>query len=242
MNNVITNRFLIWIAKDRFIKRFGNDWSKYKLDQNKSLQENVGFSHTPEVDLAVQKVHEYIDEVEKKFLNSGDKVLDIGCGVGLYLSKFSGKELFGTDINAQFIHACKTTLPKATLYHEDYLKLNFGNIKFDFIYSVSVIEYIPPSEIELFFDKVFSDLNTDGIIAIQYPHALSWRDKYYSDLSYISYLPNKIEDYLKGKFQILLHEHSFDQRKISGIDNKRYGKSGQRNFCNGMMVVAKKIG
>jgi cyclopropane fatty-acyl-phospholipid synthase-like methyltransferase len=241
LNNCITNHFLIWIGKDHFIKRFGNDWSKNKLDASKTMQENVGFSHAPEVDLAVRKIHQYINGIEQNYLQNGQAVLDIGCGVGLYLKDFKNKQLYGTDLNADFIAVCQSELPTANLQFGDYLKVIFPTIVFDFIYSISVIEYIPPSKIQSFFDKVYSELKMGGIVAIQYPHALSWKDKYYSDLSYISYQPSTIELCLNDKFEILTHEHSFDQRKISGIDLVNYSKNGQRNFCNGMILIAKKI-
>jgi cyclopropane fatty-acyl-phospholipid synthase-like methyltransferase len=230
----------IWTGTDHFVKRFGNDWSKNKLDRNKSMQENVGFSHSTEVDLAVKKIHDYINNIEKKYLKDEASVLDIGCGVGLYLKDFKNKKVFGTDLNKEFLDVCRVELPNSILKIGDYLKLKFENLKFDFIYSISVIEYIPPSKIQSFFDKVYSELNERGIMAIQYPHALSWKDQYYSDLSYISYDPKIIEKCVKHKFEIILHEHSFDQRKLSTIDSKHYGELGKRNFCNGMILIARK--
>jgi cyclopropane fatty-acyl-phospholipid synthase-like methyltransferase len=240
LNNIIINRILIWTGKDHFIKRFGNDWSKNKLDRKKTMQENVGFSHSPDVDLAVKKIHDYINNIEKRYLKVDDSVLDIGCGVGLYLKDFENKKIYGTDLNKEFLDVCKNELPFSILKVGDYLKLNFENVKFNFVYSISVIEYIPPSEIQNFFDKIYSELAEGGFIAIQYPHALSWKDKYYSDLSYISYHPQIIEKCLEHKFETMLHEHSFDQRKVPAIDSKRYGEAGKRNFCNGMILIARK--
>jgi cyclopropane fatty-acyl-phospholipid synthase-like methyltransferase len=240
INNILINRLLIWLHLDSFIKRFGNDWSRNKIDVSKSMQENVGFSHTHEVDLAISKIHQYIKDVEAQHLKVGDKVLDIGCGVGLYLQDFLDKELYGTDLNKDFLDVCKSQLPLSHLHLGDYLSINFSKQYFDFIYSISVIEYIPPSKIQFFFDKIVEELKPNGIIAIQYPHALSLNDKWYSDLSYISYLPEKIEKCLNQKFDLLMHEHSFDKRSVKGIDKVNYGKNRQRNFCNGMILVARK--
>jgi SAM-dependent methyltransferase len=240
LNNILINRILIWIGKDHFIKRFGNDWTKNKMDINKSLQENVGFSHTPEVDEAVQKIHQYIQDAEKRYLNAGDSVLDIGCGVGLYLKDFKDKVLYGTDLNADFIRVCGSELPNASLFCDDYLNVKFPVATFEFVYSISVIEYVPPSKIQHLFNKIISEMKTGAILAIQYPHALSWKDKWYADLSYVSYHPKVIEKCLKQEFEILTHEHSFDKRKVSDIDSQHYGETGKRNFCNGMILIAMK--
>ena len=44
LNNVVVNRFLIWVGKDNFIKKFKANWGKTTIDSSKSLQENVGFT------------------------------------------------------------------------------------------------------------------------------------------------------------------------------------------------------
>ncbi|MGZ3899582.1 MAG: class I SAM-dependent methyltransferase [Bacteroidia bacterium] len=241
LNNIFINRILIIFKKDDFIKKFVNNWTKVKMNQDKSLQENVGFSHTKQVDDAIQKIHSYVQETEHKYLNENSRILDIGCGVGLYLQDFKSKQLYGTDLNAAFLEQCRTLLPHAKTFEGDYLKINFEKDFFDCICSISVIEYIAPSKIKLFFNKMYSELKKNGIIVIQYPHALSLKDALYSDLSYISYIPSKIETIIKGKFKILVHEHSFDKRKVQGIDKTNYTSNGNRSFCNGMILIAQKL-
>lgn len=240
LNNVLINQFLILLKKDDFIKRYVNNWSLVKINPEKSFQENVGFSHSEQIDLAVVKIHKYVNEVEKRFLSDKSKILDIGCGNGLYLKDFKSENLYGTDLSAAFLKQCHTILPMAKTIQGDYLEIKFENNFFDCIYSISVIEYISPSKIKLFFDKIYSELKPGGIMIIQYPHALTMADKFYSDLSYISYIPDKIEKLIEGKFKILTHEHSFDQRTIHGIDHTNYSVNGERNFCNGMILIAQK--
>jgi SAM-dependent methyltransferase len=240
MNNIVVNRFLILAGKDNFIKKYTNNWSRVRINKSKSLQENVGFSHSAEVDQAVKKIHDYVTEAAAG-LPPEKKILDIGCGVGLYLRDFENARLYGTDLSEDFLAQCRQLVPQATLVRGDYLDIKFEKKFFDMIYSISVIEYIPPSGIRGFFEKIHSELTDNGVMLIQYPHALSVWDKLYSDLSYVSYLPGHLEKLIEGKFSIIKHEHSFDGRKIKGIDAKRYGDGESRNFCNGMILVAKKI-
>ena len=240
LNNIVVNRFLILIKQDDFIKRYINNWSRVKVNKNKTLQENVGFSHSEKVNVAVKLIHDYVQETEKKYLKSSAKILDIGCGVGLYLKDFAAKELYGTDLSSDFLAECKQLIPQAKLFQGDYLKINFEKSSFDLIYSISVIEYISPSKIQSFFNKVYSEMKPGGILLIQYPHALKTFDKWYADLSYISYTPDKIEQLIKEKFKILVHEHSYDKRKVSGVDKISHSKKNEKSFCNGMILIAQK--
>jgi cyclopropane fatty-acyl-phospholipid synthase-like methyltransferase len=240
LNNIVFNRLLIWLGQDHFIKRFGNNWANNQLDQKKSLQENVGFSHTESVDKAIQLIHQKVKEIDNKYLQVNDKVLDIGCGVGLYLKDFENKQLFGTDLNAAFLDKCKELVPGAQLLVGDYLDISFQSIQFDFIYSISVIEYIPPSRIHAFFKKVHNELKPEAYVLIQYPHAMNWKDKYYADLSYISYLPEYLESVVKEQFEIVEHLHSYDGRSFRGIDTISYSGNVSRSFCNGMFLFLKK--
>jgi cyclopropane fatty-acyl-phospholipid synthase-like methyltransferase len=240
LNNIVINQFFILISKDAFIKNYINNWAKVKFNQNKSLQENVGFSHTKEIDEAVEKIHVNLKEVESKYLSSTSKILDIGCGVGLYLKDFFSKDITGTDLNEAFLQKCKELLPHCVIHKGDYLNLKLPLNSFDLIYSVSVIEYIPPSKIQLFFDKIATETKSNGLMLIQYPHALNLKDKLYSDLSYISYTTNKIDDCVNKQFNIIYHKHSFDGRKVNGIDKINHSRNNQRSFCNGMILLAQK--
>jgi cyclopropane fatty-acyl-phospholipid synthase-like methyltransferase len=240
LNNILVNQFLILIRCDGFIKRFINNWSVLKINPQKTLQENVGFSHNKMIDEAIQKVQNYVTETEKTYVTPNGKVMDIGCGVGLYIKKLKSPYKTGIDLNRSFLNQCKTLVPDAITYCGDYLNLELEKSSFDYIYSVSVIEYVPPSRISDFFKKINSELKPGGVMLIQYPHALNYSDRYYPDLSYISYMPSKLESIVKENFDILLHEHSFDGRKVSRIDKKNYSPDGSRFFCNGMVLIARK--
>jgi SAM-dependent methyltransferase len=241
LNNRWVNRFWIALGCEAFIQNLVSNWRKARFNDSRSLQENVGFSHNNDVDEAIAKVHREIKLIDEKYLKPGDRVLDIGCGVGLYLRDFADRVLFGTDLSADFIRKCGAVVPNAKLIHGNYLHINFEPGYFDLIYSVSVLQYIPPSGLKRFFDKISHELKEGGILIIQYPHALSTNDAQYADLAYVSYTPERIESALDGKFSILSHRQSYDGRHVNGVDKKNYGETGRRDFRNGMLVVARKI-
>ena len=242
MNNMITNRILIAFGKDDLIKKYSANWSKTKLDKDKSLQENVGFSHEKEVQQSIDAVHQKIQEVYQSYCSSEGSVLDIGCGVGLYLQDFpDGTPLAGSDLSEDFINKGKELLPQADLRLGDFMELSF-NDPFKMIFSVSVMQYIPPSKILRFFDKIYANLETGGIMMIQYPHALSNRDCYYPDLSYVQYSPQKISRCAsRSGFKILSHVHSYDARDLNfKFDTKRYDPDQSKSFRNGAFIICQK--
>ena len=55
-NNRIINSFLIFTGLDYKKELSAGQWKAFKYNPDKSIQQNAGFSHTPEVDLAIEKV------------------------------------------------------------------------------------------------------------------------------------------------------------------------------------------
>jgi SAM-dependent methyltransferase len=243
LNNIIINRFLIWIKKDDFIKKYKANWSKTTIDKSKSLQENVGFSHQEDVQIAIDKVHNEVQEVYQKHCSGIGAVLDIGCGVGLYLQDFKPEtQISGTDLSADFIEEAGKLLPRGDFHDKDYMAVDFKD-KFGLIFSISVLEYIPPSRLASFFRKIKDDLNNGGIMMVQYPHALSRRACMYPDLSYVQYSPLVIEKAVSSLgFEIIKHKHSFDGRDLNfKFDTERYDPENEKSFRNGAIIVARKI-
>ena len=244
INNRIINRFWILIGKDNLVKKYQSNWAKLKYDDNKSTQENVGFSHGEETQESINMVHKKVQDTFVE-LSSGNNVLDIGCGTGLYLSDFSENvELHGSDLSPVLLSKAAEIVPSANLYEGDFLTLNFET-KFDFIFSISVIEYVPPSQLKAFASKLYDLLNNNGIIFIQYPHAYEKSHLAFPDLTYVKYSPKKIQEVISsGGFEILDHIHSFDGRDLRGIkmDSKIYDRDMINSFRNGAILIARKSG
>jgi cyclopropane fatty-acyl-phospholipid synthase-like methyltransferase len=175
-NNIIINNPLIWLGLDAFVLKYFGMYKRIQLDEKLSPQEMAGFSKRKEVQEAIDKTHFDLTETAKRYLQNGDAILDIGCGPGTYLKDFEGKyNLTGIDINPQMIESAGRNIQGAQLILGDFLGHDFDR-KFKMIYSVSVLEFIPPSKLRAFFRKAHHLLEEGGVLFIHYPHALKYKD------------------------------------------------------------------
>jgi len=214
-------------------------YKRMSIDHTKSAQAMAGFSSHIEVQEAIDKTHADLIDTATTYLKTGSSILDIGCGAGAYLKHFTDHyNATGIDLNTDMIEVGKKTLPKATFIHADFIQHTFTE-RFDFIYSISVLEFIAPSTLNTFFKKIHDLLNPGGIFFLHYPHALNYKSTLYPDLYYIEYAPTAIEKKTKRYFNIITHKHGFDNRKVTRFDTQPYG-NGKRIFKNGYLLVAQK--
>lgn len=240
-NNILFNNLLILLGLDKMVLSRLGMYRRVRLDEKLSPQEMAGFSTRHEVQEAIDKTHHDLLQVVQTYVPPGAAILDIGCGPGTYLKDFEGRyRLTGIDLNQQMIAAAERHLSGAELIHDDFMARDFSQT-FQLIYSVSVLEFIPPSQLRAFFRKVHHLLEPDGLLFLHYPHALTYADTLYPDLYYIEYSPRKVEKELKHLFKIIKHAHGYDGRKIDLYDSQPY-RTGERTFKNGYLLVAMKKG
>lgn len=96
-------------------------------------------------------------------LDSNVKVLDIGCGDGIYLNLFDSDNLYGCDITQS---NRKNMPPKANFLHSDFLKLSPSHT-FDIICFFGVLEFYEDKSI--FFEKARNLLNDKGVMILMSP-------------------------------------------------------------------------
>ena len=222
LNNVITNFFLILFKKDSLIKKWRGNWEHYVYDEKKTLQENVGYSHIPGIQAAVDKSHVLFKEFIEKNVPANSRVLDIGCGTGLYLKDLPGGHvLYGIDLNSAFLDKAASVVPGAILIKGNYLN-EVIDTRFDFIFSFGVFMYFERSRLDFFLDKINEQLSPGGIFYLQYSHAVHLKDLFYPDLSYIKHSPYFLEKKAAKKFDVIEHHHFYDDRKVKYYDDKHY--------------------
>lgn len=88
-----------------------------------------------------------------KCIEKGDKVLDVGTGLGygLTISSIKAREVWGTDIDKRSVEYCQDFLfgrnPKLKkVFHFDGYNLPFKDNEFDVITSVDVLEHVEKYE------------------------------------------------------------------------------------------------
>ena len=241
-NNIIVNNILIYLKKDDLFNLNKRNWIKKKLINEKTFQENMGFSNQKNINKVINIVHKKVQETYNKECLGKGAVMDIGCGVGLYLEDFNlNIDLTGIDLSKDFIKKARKLFPRVHFYNQNFMDLRVKK-KFNFIYSISVIQYIPPSKLVQFFEKVYRMLKINGVFLIQYPHALNYKDCLYPDLSYVKYSPLFVNKSLKSVgFKILTHQHSLDGRHLNfEFDHLRYESKFENSFENGAFIIVKK--
>lgn len=251
LNNPLVNWVLILLRCDYLPKEMleRNNYRKREYVDSLSPQENVGYSHLPQIQKLVDDAQLRLLNFAKENVQPGRAILDIGCGTGLFLQRFINENyyLYGIDLNRDFLDKAEQSLPKAHLFNDNYITGFKSPRKFNLICSFSVTMYIEPSRIKLFFDKIFDDLNPGGYVFIQYSQAMKFGDLLYPDLTYIKYSPRRLDKIVAKKFRIIKHEHFYDGRKVNWYDGMHYYFPDGTNtrldtLENSFLLIAQKPG
>ncbi len=249
MKRRVLNNFFVNFLRNKFdfidsLIKHRNPYSQFTINDTKSIQENAGYSVRPEINEVLTKSKTDLLSSVKVYVRHYETILDIGCGPGMYLELFNDLsfKLVATDINKSMINTAKLVVPKASFVEGNFLDISF-DARFKFIYCIGVLIYIPRTQIENFIKKIHSLLEEDGILYLNYPHAISWLDVVYNDLSYIQYSPKRIARWIEPYFEIIKHEHAFDGRIINYYDSKPYkslNPNANRTYKNSYLLIAKK--
>jgi SAM-dependent methyltransferase len=244
INNFLLNFFIRSFGLEGVIYGEANPYLNFIAKKGKSTQENAGYSLRPEINEVLQKSKADLEHSVAEFCVGDSKILDIGCGPGMYLQLFKENyyNLYATDINRSMLIEAQKLVPSANFICGDFLKLPLS-LKFNFIYCIGVLIYVPRNKIEVFFKKIYDSLEDGGILYLNYPHALSWLDSVYNDLTYIQYSPKAIEKFIAPYFKIIKHEHAFDGRKVGAYDTKPYvslNPNTDRTYKNSYLLIAQK--
>ena len=85
-----------------------------------------------------------LDFLFNKYLEKGDKVLDVGCGNGRFYNKIAPKaDYLGIDSSEKLIEIAKRSYPKGRFAVADVLNLPFENNRFDLVYAIGILHHIP---------------------------------------------------------------------------------------------------
>ncbi len=236
-NNILINNFLIATGLDAKKEMSVGQWRSFKYNSSSSLQQNAGFSHTDEVDDAIEKVKNKLKEYLKVHAPIGSEILDFGCGPGIYMKLLSNDyKISGVDVSEGMLETAHNLLPESKLYLGNFLNISFKE-KYQAIYSISVLEYIPVSKVDDFFKKCANNMKEKGLLFIQYPHALKKIDLFYPDRNYINYSPAFISKKASKYFTVLENKQSYDGRETCEFDTQPY-PTNSKTFKNGYLLVA----
>jgi len=102
-----------------------------------------------------------------KHLSSCENILDVGCGVGLFIN-YAPERITGIDINRHNVDFCKSRSFHA--YVGDALKLDFPDNSFDGVHSSHVMHVFTPDQAMTYIKEMCRVCKPEGKIVVTLKH------------------------------------------------------------------------
>lgn len=114
----------------------------------------------------------FVDEVEKKLafdmvpLTKGMRILDLGCGTGIYTSLLKDHEckVTGIDLSDKMLEIARAKFPDIHFIQSNIYALPFPDNKFDLVFSMATFEFI--EELEMAYYEIRRVVKPGGKIFI----------------------------------------------------------------------------
>jgi len=223
----------IEFVKQGFLHRICNKCQMFYVSPilNKKLSHKVhyeqkSFNRVYENSLQIKmdkKKFLYGLKIIEKFLKKKNKILDIGCGTGGFISLAHNRKwnVEGIEFNK---YSSKLLKKKGFIIHEDYLENLRLKTKYNCITMWNLFEHLPNPKLML--KEVYKILESNGIIFMLIPNINGLansilRDKAvaFAGYTHLNFFPiNTLKNFLeKNKFKVLHYETIFTE--IETISN-----------------------
>ena len=122
-------------------------------------------------DASKQKEYDFV----WKHLSSCDKILDVGCGVGLFIH-YAPERIFGVDINTHNIDLCKSNGFRVSVGNA--LNLDFPDNSFDGVHSSHVMHVFSPDHAMTFVKEMCRVCKPGGkiVVSLKHDHEYFWQN------------------------------------------------------------------
>lgn len=189
-------------------------------------------------------VGKFFDEVEYEALQQlieiypGAKVLEVGCGTGLYSLKITwlGAHLTGIDIAPNMLDQAKAKF-QANHLEADFQIMNarslsFADNSFDRVFSMAAFEFI--EDIQAAYNEMYRVTKPGGIIVIgTIQKGSAWQELYTSEIfkdSAFAYANFKTAEYLIALDPKSYHKHQECLFTPPGLDEVEYSHDNELRY------------
>ena len=105
-------------------------------------------------------------DAELKTLKPGARVLDIGCGTGVYLQRFAelGFTPVGIEPAAAMLERARNSNPTCEIHQGVSTALPVPDASFDAVTAIEVFRYLHPKDIDASLAEIYRVLKPDGFV------------------------------------------------------------------------------
>ncbi len=100
--------------------------------------------------------------IARNFPSPPKRVLDCGCGTGIYASSFPSESYTGIDLSPKYIERARRCYPEYRFKVMDATALNFANESFDAVIVSGVIHHLPNIDSQRLLSEVWRVLRPGG--------------------------------------------------------------------------------
>lgn len=155
-------------------------------------------------------------------MNSGRKILELGCGVGVFTSYFAltGAEITAIDVSSQLLSRAQESVKQGNVrfYLANILNLPFADNSFDSVVGVSILHHIDLAKV---LSEIHRVLKPQGYIAFSEPNMLNPQIVVQKNIPFVKRLLGDVQSeraFLRWQLRKLLQICKFKEVKIMPFD------------------------
>jgi ubiquinone/menaquinone biosynthesis C-methylase UbiE len=159
--------------------------------------------------------------ISEGLIKQGDKVLEIGCGTGLFTEKVFNEtkaEIIATDLSEDLLEVARKKGLPITFKAEDAMRLSFDNESFDVVFGSSILHHL---DFEKSLNEIYRVLKPGGRLVFAEPNMINPQILVQKNVGFIKeWLGDSPDEtaIVRWSFSKLLRKHNFKKVNIFPYD------------------------